>query len=126
MCPDRCVVPTRHASVPNRHAARPPAAHTAGQHMHRRSAMFLQRMKRLATTLALALITAAQAAPPGGDPIRPIRLLVGYAAGGSVDTIARAVAPALTQRLGQPVEVVNIAGASGSIAAVTVALAIPG
>ena len=87
--------------------------------------MFLQRMKRLATTLALALITAAQAAPPGGDPIRPIRLLVGYAAGGSVDTIARAVAPVLTQRLGQPVEVVNIAGASGSIAAVTVALAEP-
>lgn len=87
--------------------------------------MFLQRMKQLATTLALALVTAAHAAPPGDYPTRPVRLLVGYAAGGSVDTIARAVAPALSQRLGQPVEVVNIAGASGSIAAVTVALAEP-
>lgn len=58
-------------------------------------------------------------------PSRPIKLIVGYAAGGSVDSIARTIAPELARRLGQPVQVENMAGASGSIAAVTVALSEP-
>lgn len=87
--------------------------------------MFLHSMKRFAVTIALTLAATAHAAPPGDYPTQPIRLLVGYAPGGSVDTMARTVAPALSQRLGQPIEIVNVAGASGSIAAVTVALAAP-
>lgn len=82
---------------------------------------------QLAMALALTFGTAAaaQALPEGTFPTKPIRLLVGYAQGGSVDTIARTIAPALSRRLGQPVEVTNMAGASGSIAAVTAALAAP-
>ncbi len=82
-------------------------------------------LQQLAFALILALGAAASAQTPPDRPFpeRPIRLLVGYAPGGSVDAIARALAPALSRRLGQPVDVVNVAGASGSIAAVSVALA---
>jgi tripartite-type tricarboxylate transporter receptor subunit TctC len=58
-------------------------------------------------------------------PIQPITLVVGYAPGGSVDLVARAIAPGLSKRLGQPVNVSNVAGASGAIAAIQVALSEP-
>jgi tripartite-type tricarboxylate transporter receptor subunit TctC len=58
-------------------------------------------------------------------PNQPINLVVGYAPGGSVDLVARAIAPGLSKRLGQPVNVSNVAGASGAIAAIQVALAEP-
>ncbi|MCW5668795.1 MAG: tripartite tricarboxylate transporter substrate binding protein [Hydrogenophaga sp.] len=66
-----------------------------------------------ATPLALA-----QAGP---YPNRPIRLFVGYAAGGAVDTMARIVAQRLTTVLGQSVVVENRAGSAGLLAADTVA-----
>lgn len=50
-------------------------------------------------------------------------LLVGYAAGGSVDLVARTLAPALGAATDRAVSVVNIAGASGAIAAAQLALA---
>lgn len=58
-------------------------------------------------------------------PSQPINLVVGYAPGGSVDLVARAIAPGLSKRLGQPVNVSNVAGASGAIAAIQVALSEP-
>lgn len=58
-------------------------------------------------------------------PNRPIRLLVGYSAGGGVDAMARLLAPRLSAQLGQQVLVDNRAGASGSIAADAVAKAAP-
>lgn len=48
-------------------------------------------------------------------PARPIRLIVNYPPGGPVDMLARAVAPALGAKLGQPVTIENKAGASGTI-----------
>ncbi|MNL20517.1 Tripartite tricarboxylate transporter family receptor [compost metagenome] len=48
-------------------------------------------------------------------PIQPIKLIVGYAPGGSVDAFARLVAPKLGQELGQPIVIENIAGAGGII-----------
>jgi tripartite-type tricarboxylate transporter receptor subunit TctC len=60
---------------------------------------------------------------PQGAGGRPISLVVGYPAGGSVDLVARALAVPFARRLGQPVQVENIAGASGTIGAVKVALA---
>ncbi len=72
-------------------------------------------------TAAVPQAPNPQAAYPG----KPVTLVVGYAPGGSVDLVARALAPGLSRRLGQPVEVRNIAGASGAIAAVQVALAEP-
>ncbi|MET4577642.1 Bug family tripartite tricarboxylate transporter substrate binding protein [Ottowia thiooxydans] len=76
----------------------------------------------LALTSALApAFSWAQADYPN----RPIRLLVGYAAGGGVDGAARLLANQLSQQLGQPVVVENRAGATGQIAADAVAKAAP-
>jgi len=65
----------------------------------------------LATAMACALSPAAQA-----QSDKPINLLVGYAAGGPVDAMARIVAPILAKELGQPVIVANKPGASGALA----------
>ncbi len=48
-------------------------------------------------------------------PAKPITLVVGYPPGGSVDLIARTIAPELGRRLGQPIVIDNAAGASGTI-----------
>ena len=58
-------------------------------------------------------------------PERPIHLVVGYGAGGGTDIIARIVADALGQKLGQPVIVENKPGAGGTIAARSAAKAAP-
>ena len=50
-------------------------------------------------------------------PARPVRVLVGYAAGGGMDTIARVLAPKLSEALGQPFVIENRPGASGGVAA---------
>src|SRR5215471_10142224 len=50
-------------------------------------------------------------------PTRPVRLLVGYAAGGPADTVARLTAQWLSDRLGQQVVVENRVGAASNIAA---------
>jgi tripartite-type tricarboxylate transporter receptor subunit TctC len=48
-------------------------------------------------------------------PSRPITLIVPYAAGGSVDAVARIVTPKLSERLGQNVVIENVAGAGGIV-----------
>ena len=50
-------------------------------------------------------------------PSRPIRLIVGFSAGGSADIVARMVAQWLSDRLGQPVIVENRTGAASNLAA---------
>lgn len=54
-------------------------------------------------------------------PSRPIRLMVGFAPGGGTDIVARALAPRMSEILGQQIVVENRAGASGTIAADLVA-----
>ena len=66
-----------------------------------------------ATLLAATLAPMAQAAQPW--PNQPIRLIVPYPPGGSVDNLARLLAPALGKRLGQTIVIENKAGASGTI-----------
>jgi tripartite-type tricarboxylate transporter receptor subunit TctC len=73
-------------------------------------------------TLAAALTPIAVQAQ-GSYPTKPIRLIVGYAAGGPSDIIARVTAAKLGDILGQPVYVENRAGASGNIATTAVARA---
>jgi tripartite-type tricarboxylate transporter receptor subunit TctC len=68
------------------------------------------------TILPLAGLSGAQAWPD-----RPIHMVVGYAAGGTTDVMARLVAERLAARLGQPVIVENRPGASGNIGATFVA-----
>lgn len=58
-------------------------------------------------------------------PAKPIRIMVGYTAGGAADLTARTIAPRLSALLGQPVLIENRAGASGGIAAESVAKSPP-
>ncbi len=58
-------------------------------------------------------------------PAQSIRLIVPFTPGTGMDTIARAVAPRLSERMGQPVLVQNMPGASGNIGADAVAKAAP-
>jgi hypothetical protein len=58
-------------------------------------------------------------------PIRPIRMVVAFAPGGSIDVVARIMAQELGRALGQPVVVENRAGASGNLGADFVAKAAP-
>jgi tripartite-type tricarboxylate transporter receptor subunit TctC len=56
-------------------------------------------------------------------PSRPVRVLVGYAPGGVTDITARLIGPWLSERLGQQFVIENRPGASGNLAAETVARA---
>ena len=58
-------------------------------------------------------------------PMKPVRILVGFAAGGGNDLTARVLAPKLNDAWGQPVVVENRTGANGNIAAELVARSAP-
>ncbi len=58
-------------------------------------------------------------------PSRPVRIVVAWAPGGAVDTIARRLAQKLSEGLGKPVIVENKSGATGTIGAAEVARATP-
>ena len=75
--------------------------------------------------LLVAALSPLQATGQQDYPNRPIRLMVGYAAGGLGDVLARIVAERLGSRLGQPVIVENRLGAGGTISAAYVAKAAP-
>jgi tripartite-type tricarboxylate transporter receptor subunit TctC len=80
-------------------------------------------LAKLAVTLAaLSLVTAAQAQD---FPKHPITMIVPFAAGGTSDVIARAVAEEMGKALGQPVVIENVAGAGGSTALARAARAEP-
>ena len=79
-------------------------------------------MKLLAWLSAALLATAAQAQD---YPSKPIRFIVSFPPGGSSDLIARAIAPRMAERMGQPVLVENRPGAGGMIGVEMVAKAPP-
>lgn len=72
-----------------------------------------------------AALLAGPARAQGAYASRPIRMLVGYPAGGGVDLVARLVGEPMKATLRQPVIVENRPGASAMIAAQTVATAAP-
>jgi len=70
---------------------------------------------------AFACMLAAAPAFAQGYPARPIRMLVPFSAGGTVDIVARVVGAKLAADLGQPLIVENKGGAGGTIAAAMLA-----
>ncbi|MBR0652298.1 tripartite tricarboxylate transporter substrate binding protein [Roseomonas terrae] len=77
-----------------------------------------------ATPLLPALPVLAQTTP-AWRPDRPVRFVVGFAAGGSTDTSGRLVANAISGPLGQPVVVENRVGGAGNIGSENVARSAP-
>jgi tripartite-type tricarboxylate transporter receptor subunit TctC len=77
--------------------------------------------------IPLLLIAAAplQYARAADYPVKPLRFVAGFPAGGANDLVARVIAAKLGPRLGQQVVVENRAGAGGNIAHETVARAAP-
>ena len=87
---------------------------------------------QFARRAALAALIAAVCAPglvgaqsTAAWPQKPVTLVVGYAAGGATDVIARLVATKLGEQLGQPVVVDNRPGANSNLGAQIVAKAAP-
>ncbi|MDF3822689.1 tripartite tricarboxylate transporter substrate binding protein [Leptospira sp. 96542] len=81
--------------------------------------------RRLALAAGAALLLGASlpALAQNAWPTKPLKIVVGYAAGGATDVIARLVATKLADQLGQPVIIDNRAGANSNVGAEVVARA---
>ncbi|MBT2303204.1 tripartite tricarboxylate transporter substrate binding protein [Variovorax paradoxus] len=75
--------------------------------------------------LAIFGVAGSAQAQTTNWPTKPIRVVVGFAPGGSTDVMARILSQTLSESLGQPVIIDNKPGASGNIAASEVVRAAP-
>jgi tripartite-type tricarboxylate transporter receptor subunit TctC len=83
-------------------------------------------MKKVITTFAAGLVAASalvSVSVAQEYPTQPITVVVPFAAGGPTDTVARLVAAAMSEDLGQQVVVQNVGGAGGTLGAGQVAVA---
>lgn len=89
--------------------------------------LFRPSAKTLARTLAAAGLCLGLAAGAWAQafPNKPVKIVVGFAAGGSTDKLARVLAQRMGEVLGQSVVVENRPGAAGNLAAEAVATAAP-
>jgi hypothetical protein len=76
--------------------------------------------------LAGAALAAPSPAWSQSYPVRPVHMVVGFAAGGGADIMARLIGQALSERLGQQIVVDNRPGAGTNISAEAVVRAAPG
>jgi tripartite-type tricarboxylate transporter receptor subunit TctC len=83
----------------------------------------MDRRSLLAAALGTLPLTAARAQT--GFPDRPVRLVIPYPAGGSLDVVGRAIGPAFQEMTGQPLVLDNRGGAAGTLAADHVAKSRP-
>jgi tripartite-type tricarboxylate transporter receptor subunit TctC len=79
----------------------------------------------LLAAMGLPSASPAPAATAADYPTRPVRIMVGFAAGGAPDTLARVIGEKLGETLGQPFVVENRTGAQGNTAMAAVAKAEP-
>jgi len=82
-------------------------------------------LRRRTAVISLAALAFASLASAQGYPDKPITLVVPYPPGAAVDRVGRALGLELQRRLGQPVVVENVSGASGTIGAKKVQRAAP-
>src|SRR5437773_9728084 len=82
-------------------------------------------MKRFRSAALWLLFFAASICAQEPYPGKPVRIIVGYSAGGGNDLIVRVMAPRLSEGLGQPVIIENKPGAQAIIATEYVAKAAP-
>jgi tripartite-type tricarboxylate transporter receptor subunit TctC len=75
--------------------------------------------------LAIALGLAATTAQAQAWPSKPIRMVVPFPPGGGIDTVARIVAPKMSEFIGQPIVIENRSGAGGTVGTEVVARAAP-
>src|SRR5215468_6741832 len=101
---------------------RPPLRANAVKLPRRR---FLRLAARIAALAALLDLAASDPAGAQSYPSRPVRVVVGYPAGGVSDILARLVAQGLSERFGQAFIVENRPGAGSNIATEFVARAPP-
>jgi len=80
---------------------------------------------RALRALALAALLLLAATLAQAYPDKPVRILLGFPAGGGADTLLRAITPGLSELLGQPIIVENRPGAGGNIAMEALAQAAP-
>lgn len=82
---------------------------------------------RVVSALTIVGILGSASTPSWGDafPSRPLRLVLGFPAGGTPDALARSVSSQIETSLGRPVVIDNRSGANGIIAAQLVARAAP-
>jgi tripartite-type tricarboxylate transporter receptor subunit TctC len=85
----------------------------------------MRKNKYLYYSLWLAAMPIPVFAQTDAFPAKPVRIVVPFAPGGSVDLISRLISPKMSEGLGQPVIVDNRAGASGNIGSEMVARAAP-
>src|SRR5438477_5860353 len=86
-------------------------------------------MKRIAVlaafAIALAFVVTLRQAMAQSYPSKPVRIVIAFPAGGSIDTLGRILAQKLSEQWGQSVVVENRPGAGGNLGAAAAAQAAP-
>lgn len=82
-------------------------------------------MRRILTTVAVALALGLGAASAQDYPSRTITIIVPFSAGGPTDTVTRLIAESMSRTLGQQILVENVGGAGGTLGARRLAQAEP-